>query len=162
MDVDVVLNACLETYQEEDRNQAKKAVAVEAKQAELITKTMTTRLFENGRVIANVAQLTVSQSRAQTPIFEMGRQFPVSMVPGRPIVTGSFIIDLEEQLYRRMNPALHVDRPAVYYIESEQTFSDGSSLRFRITDLYLEESPSMSFGKVYYNFRGSRVEQFTV
>jgi hypothetical protein len=162
MDVDVVLNACLETYQEEDRLNSKKAEVVKVRQEEVITKTMTTRLFENGIVIATVAQLTVSQSVTQTPLYEIGGRYPMSMVPGRSTVTGSFIVDLDEQLYRRMNPALRVDRPANYYIESVQVFSDGSSLRFRILDLFLEEAPSMQGGKVYYNYRGSRAEHFTV
>ena len=162
MDVDVILNACLETYQKEEIRQSKKDVEVKAKQKVVNTKSMTTRLFENGIVIATVAQLTVSQSMSQTPIFEMGSRYRISMPPGRPMVTGSFVINLDEQLYKRMNSALNVDRPANYYIESVQVFSDGSNLRFRVLDLYLEEAPSMQGGKVYYNFRGARTEHFTV
>jgi hypothetical protein len=158
MDVDVVLNACLETYQKNELQKAKDAAKIRTMQQEVITKSMTSRLFgNNGIVICDITELTISQSRPMTPIYEIGSSLSVYSVPGRVDITGSFFVPLNtENLIYERDPAYE------YYIESDQLYSEGSTSRVRILGVEIVESLMCTNNQTAYTYRARNFEHITM
>lgn len=160
MDVDVVLNACLETYQQDELQKVQEAARIKRQQQEAITSSMSSKLFNmDGISIANVTELSISQSQNLHSVREIGTARSFS-VPGRTQVTGTFYVDYNEELYRRMNSNLfeysRTSRP-LYILESEVLFSNGASESINIHDVDIVEEPTTRPGKVFYRFMASRL-----
>lgn len=157
MDVDVVLNACLETYQESEIQRARDAARIRQMQQEVITKSMTSRLFgTDGEVICDISELTISQSRPIIPMYDVWSRLSVYTIPGKLDVTGSFFATWNG------SNLTQVRDQANYYIETDQLYSDGSSSRVRILNVDIVDCRAQTNNRVDYMYRATRVEHITM
>lgn len=152
MDVDIVLNACLGTHQE---NELQRAQEASRRQKDIITKSMVAKLFEtNGNVVCDITEFTVSQSRTLVPIYSIGNGAPVDAIPGRLVVTGTFqtntnVLDLTEN-------------DEEYYIEADQLHPGGSSSRVRILHVRIESISARVDDRVDYHYTAASMEQISL
>jgi len=148
MDVDVVLNACLETHRNSELQRAKERL-------EVITSSMITRLFNNGEVICDITELTMSQSRPLVPVYSMGSEMSVFTLPGKNEITGTFCTKIDDPLILSSedDPEYNED----FHIETDQLFSDGTSSRVRILGVSILEC-STERRKVSYTFTATNID----
>jgi hypothetical protein len=148
LDIDVVLNACLETYQQ---GEIQKAV----KFREALTKPWVSKLFLNGQEFADVHELSINQSASRTPVYELGSAM-TRYISGRQNITGKFLAKVDEEKFFGIG-SIHDYSPSSWYIETTVLHADGSVNKTRIMQLMLSMTYQES-DKVIFEYIGSHME----
>lgn len=148
MDVETLLNACLETHQKDEIRKAQEAAR---KQKDIIEKSLVAKLFKsNGEFVCDVAEFTVSQSRSLVPIYSIGNDAPIYTIHGKLSLTGTFQTSINVEDLSFTNNT--------YFLEADVIHPEGGSSRVHIIGLYFTSVAVNDDSKIIYTFSASTVE----